>query len=135
VSSYAFFDHTGDFGVEVEGADRAEVLATVARAFLDLLTGDPSAVAETTSRLLEVEGFDYENLLVTFGSELLYAFEVDGFLCARFEVETLEEGYLAGTAWGETFDPDRHPIARSMKAVTHHGVVFDERRAPLIFDL
>lgn len=135
MSSYAFFDHTGDFGVEVEAADRAGVLATFARAFLDLLTGDPTAVHETTSRPLEVEGFDWENLLVTFGSELLYAFEVDGFLCARFEVETLEEGYLAGTAWGEPFDPDRHPIARPIKAVTHHGVVFAEQRARVIFDL
>lgn len=135
MATYAFFDHTGDYGVEIEGEGRAEVLATVAPAFLDLLTADPSTVAPATSRELSAEGIDWEDVLVAFGTELLYAFEVDGFLCARFDVDELEEGYVAGTAWGETFDPDRHPIARPMKAVTHHGVVFDERRARLIFDL
>jgi protein archease len=146
--THVFFDHTGDYGVDLSGESYEELLDGLARAFLDLLTGEPSAVAEVEARPLEVSGLDEEDLLVALGNELLYRFEM-GFLVARLEVEAVleEDGQdgvagelsLEAKAWGEAFDPERHPIARPMKAVTHHqaSVVEDATgaRARLVFDL
>ena len=143
-ASYRFFDHTGDFGVELTAPGRAAAVAGVARAFLDLLTGAPDAVAERAERAVAVHGLTAADTLVAFGNELLYLFEGEGFLCARFVPEVVEDEVIEGVARGEPFDPDRHPIARPIKAVTYHTaeLALDERAAPdeqvrarLIFDL
>ena len=137
---YRFFDHTGDFGVDVEGASQPECVARCARAFLDLLTDAPHTVVEREARPLEVTGIDRAATLVALLNELLFLFEVEKLLCARFAPAALEETRFAGTAHGERYDPARHPIARPVKAVTHHGArLARERdgvwRARLIFDL
>ena len=51
-ASYRFFDHTGDFGVEVRAPNHAGAVAAVARAFLELLTDAPGAVEEREDRSL-----------------------------------------------------------------------------------
>ena len=135
----SFFDHTGDFGLELVAASAEEVVAGVARGFLTLLTDDPGQVDEVEERRLEVAGIDLEECLVAFANELLFLFEVEGFLCARFVPDQVGPERIAGVARGEPFDPARHPIARPIKAVTHHAVRFepaaDGWAARLVFDL
>jgi len=133
--AYRFFDHTGDFGVDVTGADRAAVVEATARAFLELLTGSVEGVEQREERELVVEGLDPAFTLVKFGNELLFLFESEGFLCARFSADDVGETWIEGTAWGEPFDAARHSIARPMKAITHHEASFSETQARLIFDL
>ena len=136
---YRFFDHTGDFGLEVEAPDERQAVAAVARAFLDLLTDAPHTVEEREELELTVEGIDLVDALVAFGNELLFRFEAEGFLCARFEADLVDEACIEGVAWGERFDPERHPIARPIKAITHHGAELElsesGARVRLIFDL
>lgn len=136
---YRFFDHTGDFGVDVEAPSEEEAVAAAARAFLALLTDAPEAVSEREARDVRVGGIDAPATLVALGNELLYLFEVEKFLCARFEPGVVEATRIEGTAHGERFDPARHPIARPVKAVTHHQARFERQggvvRARLVFDL
>lgn len=143
VADYRFIDHTGDFGLELEADDLDDVFAGVARAFADLLTDGPDLVAAREPRELAVSGLDAPDLLVAFANELLYLFEVEGFLCARFEPTRSSPTEVAGTCLGERYDPARHAIARPVKAVTHHAVRCEPAgpgdgggwRARLIFDL
>ena len=132
-------DHTGDVGVDVSGPSAEAVWSGVAQALWTVLTDAPESVRPLEPRALEVEGFDRIDLLVAFGNELLYLFDGEGFLGARFEPATWSDRALRGTVWGEPFDPDRHPIARPMKAVTHHQARFepagDAWVARVIFDL
>ena len=140
--THRFFDHTGDYGVDLEGDDLEEVFEALTHAFLDLLTGAPESVVVSEERAVGVRGMDEVDLLVNFGNELLFLFEM-GFLAAGLVVEeVLEEGddlTPAGRLRGEPFDPERHPIARPMKAVTHHQASLVEgatsARARLVFDL
>lgn len=136
---YRFFDHTGDFGADLEGRDPLELTAMLARAYLDLLTGAPETVEEREALEVEVRGLDLPDLLVALGNELVFLFETEKLLVARFEPTALEEGRLAGIAHGERFDPARHPIARPVKAVTHHQAAVEKLgrrwRARIIFDL
>lgn len=138
-ASYRFFDHTGDFGVELTGPDPASLAAGLARAWLDLFTGEPGAVGETSAQEIAVSGVDLADLLVALGNELIYLFEVEKLLCARLEVTALTGERLAGVVHGERFDPARHPIARPVKAVTHHGARCEPHGsgwlARIVFDL
>lgn len=140
--THTFFDHTGDYGVDLEGDDLDEVFSALTHAFLDLLTGAPESVLPTTEQSVEVRGMDEVDLLVSFGNELLFQFEM-GFLAASLEIEDVgvcgDDLILRGRLRGEPFDPERHPIARPMKAVTHHQASFvcgpTSARARLVFDL
>ncbi len=125
MADFRFFDHTGDFGLELTADGAEEAVAGVARAFLQLLTEAPQTVREVEAREIAVSGFDEADTLVAFANELLFLFEVEGFLCARFAPVAVGPEAIEGTAHGEPYDPDRHPIARPIKAVTHHGVQFE----------
>lgn len=137
--SHRFFDHTGDFGVDLRAPTREALYAEAARAFVALLTDAPSSIAERETRAIDVSGVDETDLLVALGNELLFLFESEGWLAARIEVDELDESALRATAHGEPYDPERHPIARPIKAVTHHGAAIEETnedwRGRLIFDL
>lgn len=115
---YRFFDHTGDFGADVVARSEAEAVSLCARAFLDLLTDAPDTVQEREARRIDVTGVDRAAALVALGNELLFLFEVEKFLCARFAPTTIDDTRLAGVAHGERFDPARHPIARPVKRVS-----------------
>lgn len=139
VSEYRFFDHTGDFGADLEAASREELYECAARAFVALLTDAPKSVREIETRELVVDAVDDADLLVALGNELLFLFETEGWLAARIEIDALHDTSLHAIAHGEPYDPDRHPIARPIKAVTHHAVRIEETkdgwRARLVFDL
>ena len=137
---FHFFDHTGDSGVDLT-ADSPEALYEEATlAFTALLTDAVDRVEPRESRAIEVDGVDGTDLLVALGNELLYLFEGQGWLTRHVEVERLDDDHLSATAHGEPFDEARHPIARPVKAVTHHGAEIEQNedgtwRGRLIFDL
>lgn len=139
VASHRFFEHTGDFGVELTAPTEDSLLAELVPAFAALLTSVEGVVEARESVPVEVEGIDLSDLLVVLGNELLYRFEAEGFLAAELAVEELTETRLVGALRGERYDPERHPIARPAKAVTQHGVGVEARDGELvarvIFDL
>lgn len=134
-----FFDHTGDWGVDLEAPTLDALVAGVARAFATVLTDDPDRIAPRETRLIDVRGVDGPATLVALGNELVYLFDAEKFLVARLEPTITEETRITGVALGEPYDPARHPIARPMKAVTHHGASLEVTpgrvTARLIFDL
>ncbi len=133
-----FFDHTADAGVRLRADDFPGLAAESAEALLELMTGAPATVEAVSERTFSVDGVDAADVLVALGNELLFLFEVEGFLCSRLEC-TDRAGGLDCVARGEVRDPARHPISRPVKAVTHHGA--EVRRdgagwtATLVYDL
>ncbi|MBX3273737.1 MAG: archease [Sandaracinaceae bacterium] len=136
--AHRFFDHTGDFGADLEASSEAELFEASADALVALLVEDPSAIAERETRALEVSGLDAAEQLVALGNELLYRFET-GWLARRVTIDELGDDRLRATAHGEPYDPSRHAIARPIKAVTHHGARAEPREGGwsgrLIYDL
>src|SRR5690606_26467382 len=96
VASHRFFEHTGDFGVELTAPTEDSLLAELVPAFAALLTGVEGVVEARESVPVEVEGIDLSDLLVVLGNELLYRFEAEGFLAAELAVEELTETRLVG---------------------------------------
>jgi SHS2 domain-containing protein len=71
-----------------------------------------------------VEAADEPALLYSWLEEVLLEFELKGKLYSRFEVSGIEEtsgGFrLRARAWGEKFDPEKHPSKVGIKSVTYH---------------
>ena len=116
---HATFDHTADVGLEAWGTTLGEALAEAGLGLQAImLQGSP--VQARDSRKFRIAADDAAALVVAWLSELLYAFEVDGWLSASFAVSIDADGQLSATARGDTFDAERHVLGVGVKAVSYH---------------
>ncbi len=134
---FAVIDHTADIGIAAYGADLREAFANAAYGLFSLIT-EPRKLKETLTREIEVEGEDAEDLLVAWLNEFIFLFDAEYLLFRRFAIEELTETHLKAKAYGERFDPRRHPMKRGIKAVTRHmlsSAARDGVEARVLFDI
>jgi SHS2 domain-containing protein len=101
-----------------------ELFADAGRALVAAAVEAPDAIEPRESFTLDIRGEDREYLLFDWLKELLYRFESEHFLPARFEVRLRDDG-LSATVWGEPFDPARHTLSHEVKAITYHGLTVE----------
>ena len=135
---HATFDHTADVGLEAWGATFGEALAEAGLG-LQAIMLHRGSVRPRGSRIFEVTADDAAALVVAWLSELLYAFETDGWLSATIDVSVNDECRLSATARGETFDEERHVLGVGVKAVSYHDLTVrcdeDAVRVRVILDV
>ncbi|MFO0877317.1 MAG: archease [Gemmataceae bacterium] len=119
------FDHTADLGLRIRAADLPTLFAEAGRALLSILVEQPDAVAERARLDLRLPPDDLEYLLFDWLKALLYHFETERMLFARFAVR-LDDTGLHARAWGEPLDPARHEPAHEVKAITYHDLVVQQ---------
>ena len=118
---YETFEHTADLGLRARAADLDTLFAEAAAALFAAVCENLDAVAPAQCVEIAVTGDDREYLLYDWLRELLYRFDAEHLLFARFEVRVRDDG-LTGRAWGEPLDPDRHVLGHEVKAITYHGL-------------
>lgn len=135
---YRLISHTGDLGLEVWGKDLPDLFTQAGLAFFDIMV-ETSRIKLQQEKTITVEAPDLEALLVAWLGELLYIFETDHLVLARFLIQTLSSQNLSAIGWGEAFDPKKHQPKTAVKAVTYHQLrVWEAKgfwRARVIFDL
>lgn len=141
---YEYIEHTADIGIKVYGRELKDLFANAGKAFFDIIT-EPISIQPSLKKQIMVESqgleplWQWERLLVTWLSELLYLFEVDQWLFQKCEILSLDENRVEAACWGEHYDPDRHEIKTGIKAVTYHQLcvqkVNDLWEATIIFDV
>jgi len=119
MKTYQLFEHTGDIGIQIFGADLPQLFAHAALALFDLMT-DLARVQPLQSREISIQAADREELLVNWLSELNYIFQTEYWLACQFQVIDLTETRLNAIVAGQPRDPERHPIHIEIKAVTFH---------------
>jgi len=118
---YETFEHTADLGLRIRAADLNILFAEAATALFATIVDDLSTV-ECRQRLdLQLNGDDREYLLFDWLRELLYRWDAEHLLFARFEARMSATG-LTGSAWGEPLDHSRHVLSHEVKAITYHGL-------------
>ena len=122
---YETFDHTADLGLRIRAPDLTTLFADAACALFATLVEDLDTVAPRQQLEVSISGSELEYLLFDWLKELLYRFEVEHLLLARFSVQVGADG-LQGTAWGEPIDRQRHELAHEVKAITYHGLRVEE---------
>jgi len=121
---YAFIDHTGDVAVHVEAPSLEALFVDAARALSAVLVEgeDPRP---RTQLPVTLEAGTPELLLVDWLNDLLFRFDVDGFVPLESDVRLVDtdQGWrLDATLRGEPFDPARHRVRVLVKSVTYHAL-------------
>ena len=138
VPQYEEFEHAADIGLRVRGGSIEELFENAGRGMVELML-DPSGVEPQTTIEIAADGDDPEMMLVAWLSEILFAFDADGFAPARVEVESVGKGEVKGRLVGEQFDAHRHEARNDIKAVTYHNLKIersgDRHHVDIIFDV
>jgi SHS2 domain-containing protein len=130
---YELLPHTADLRVRLYGADLDQLYAGAVDFVRETLVGE-SPVRPATTRTLQLPpGLSEDERLLRFIRELLYLFDVEGWLPAR------SVGARTESVSGECFDPSRHALQHQVKAVTRHRYAFEKTaagyEAELVLDL
>ena len=137
-AKYRQLPHTADVAWRLWGASLPELFENAAAALVATMT-DRRYLRRRETRQIAVESPDREALMVDWLNYLLYLFDVEGFLGREFHVTSLTDQRLEASAWGEGFDPERHPEKTAIKAATYHHLEIGPRgdgwQATVILDL
>jgi len=120
---FKFLEHTADAYVEAYGTSLEEAFENAALATIDVMT-ELEKVEPKIEDALEVEATDEYALLYSWLEELLVKFELTGKLYSRFKISSIEKtcgGWkLKAKAWGEPYNPEKHPSKVGIKSITYH---------------
>lgn len=122
---YEFIEHTADVAIKAFGSTLADAFATAASAMFDIIT-DGSDIEPVDEVDFETESVDLAGLLVGFLSDLIVLYETQDMVFADFRVEFVSQQRLKVTAWGESFDEEKHSCGHQVKGVSYHMMeIFD----------
>ncbi len=116
--------HTADWSFRAFGHDLRELFENAAFAMFSMqgLTDSNSPRADEIERAVQVQGIDYESLLVNWLSELLYLQETNREIYRRFRVEKISPTTLAARVFGQPI----RKIDKIIKAVTYHNLKIEQ---------
>ena len=132
---YEVLDHTADLMIKGYGSTLEECYANLAYGMFDQ-TVDLRDVTPTETRKVDVTGFDDEDALYSFLSELLFIEAYENIILKEFEVK-IDGLHITCTARGELLDRSKMRIRGEIKAVTFHMMDID-RETPsvtVLFDV
>ncbi len=127
---YEIIEHPTDVGFLAYGQTLAELFENAALAMCSLGCA-PEKIEERTERAIAAQGSEVDSLLYAWLAELLAVADAERLVFHRIAVTALREptpgqpGDVRGTAYGETFDRQRHVAGACVKAVTLHQFFVD----------
>jgi len=125
VVPFEILEHPADIGFLAFGRTLPELFENAAFAMLSI-RAEVDDVEPRQQFPIAAAGADFESLLVSFLSEVLYL--VDGTQAAfrRVRVDALSEIAIAATGLGEPGDRSRHRVKLIVKAVTWHQLRIEQ---------
>jgi SHS2 domain-containing protein len=105
-------------GIAGRGPTMEEAFSQAARAMFGLMV-DMDQVRPRKQVSVECQGNDLAELFVEWLNALLAEADIHRMALARFRVDSLSDSHLAGCAWGEPLDTQRHHPKIEVKAATY----------------
>ena len=121
-TGFALIDHPADLGIEAWGRTLAEAFEQSALGLISVIL-DVVTVEASESREISLQGSDPEHLLVKWLTEILYLYDGQRFVCARFEIVELTPRELRAKILGEPFSEEKHTTRLDVKAITYHQLL------------
>ncbi len=123
---YAHAPHTADVLIVARGRSLEEAFEQAALGVYEVIT-DTSKVEPRVERRVEDTGMDLYQLLYRWIEDLLYYTDSEGLVFSRFKVDEITrrgegeeaEYVIKARAWGEPFNPEKHPHRTIVKAMTY----------------
>lgn len=127
---FEWVEHPSDIGFRAYGRDLAEAFENAALALFEVMV-DTGKVEPRERVGLELEAEDEGALLYDWLDRLLYFHDARNLVMSKFKVaisKTKRGLKLSAKAWGEPFDPAKHPERTAVKAMTYH--MMEIKRGP-----
>ena len=127
---FEWIEHPSDIGFRAYGKDLAEAFGNAAVALFEVMT-DTNKVEPREKVAIELKAEDEGALLYDWLDRLLYFRDARNLVMSKFKVaiSRIKGGFkLKGQAWGERFDPARHPERTAVKAMTYHMMEIEQKR-------
>jgi SHS2 domain-containing protein len=135
---YRITMHQSELAVRITGNSQADLFTNSAHALFDVMT-DIATIETKETMPLEVEGSDRDDLMVNWMRELLYLYQVSGYLLKEFKIIEVKDTLVKAQVSGEKIDPDRHEIKQEITTVAFHKSRMEKTGnqwiAQLIFEL
>ena len=134
---YKLIDHTADVGIEAKGENLEQAFRETAKGMFSIIC-DLDKVEGIGEYKIELSEHDWEDLLVSFLSELIYLHEVEDVLFSDFDITLKQnkEKTIIAHAKGEELDLDKHRLETAIKGVSYHDLQIDEDgKIRIIFDV
>jgi SHS2 domain-containing protein len=119
---FEWVEHPSDIGFRAYGRDLAEAFENAALALFEVMV-DTSKVEPREEVKVELEAEDEGALLYDWLDRLIYLHDSTNMVMSKFKVtiSRIKDGFkLDAQAWGERFDPKKHPEKTAVKAMTYH---------------
>ena len=132
---YEIIDHTADIAIRTTGSTMNQAFENAGYALFDTMC-DAASVRPLTTKRVECQADDLEQLLVDWLSELLFICDVDDMLFSGFEVN-ITGTQLTAQVMGEKMDSARHHLKTDIKAITYHMLEVDKltNTVQVLFDI
>lgn len=135
---YSIIEHTADIGIETYGENLFELFRNSAFALFDIIA-DIKGIKESIEINVDLEGFDLEELMINWLSELLYLSQTKGYIFREAYIDNITNISLKASVKGEFFNPDIHKFKMEIKGVTYHMLEVKKKKngwiARVIFDI
>lgn len=132
---YKIIDHEADVGFEIYGKTLEDLYKNAVEALFSLIIEPGERRPEKGKRF---DLTDDQGLLIAFLNELLYLWDMEGFIPKDLSLK-IESKKLTGTVIGGIYNPSRDKIKREVKAVTYHKFSIEETndmlKATIIVDV
>jgi SHS2 domain-containing protein len=125
---YKIIDHEADVGFEIYGKTLEDLYKNAVEALFSLIVEPKERKPEKGKRF---DLADDHGLLIVFLNELLYLWDMEGFIPKDLSLK-IESKKLTGTVIGGIYNPSRDKIKREVKAVTYHNFSIEEKNDILI---
>ncbi|MEM2282963.1 MAG: archease [Candidatus Hadarchaeales archaeon] len=125
---FEWVEHPSDVGFRAYGRDLSEAFANAGLALFEIMT-ETSKVQPREEVSIELRSESPTSLLYDWIDRLIALHDSTNILLSRFEVGVERgegEWRLRARAWGEKFDPARHPSKTAVKAMTYHMMEIGE---------
>jgi SHS2 domain-containing protein len=115
---YSYFEHEADMGIAGQGSTIEEAFNQAARAMFNLMV-EVDQVRPREQVSVVCQGNDLAELFVEWLNSLLAEADIHRMAFAHFQVDSLSDSHLTGSAWGEPLDVQRHRPKIEVKAATY----------------
>ncbi|MBU1912913.1 MAG: archease [Candidatus Omnitrophica bacterium] len=126
---FELIEHTADVGIKVRGSTLTELFENAARGMFCVIAGEGyKAQGSKVEKKIEIykNRDNYEEILVSWLSELLYIFNREKIYFNDFRILSLNDSGLKAEASGINIDLYQSNIYTEIKAVTFHNLKIEE---------
>jgi SHS2 domain-containing protein len=119
---FEWVEHPSDIGFRAYGRDLAEAFENAALALFEIMV-DTSKIEPREEVKIELDAEDEGALLYDWLDRLIYFHDSKNMVMSKFKakISRTKDGFrLSAQAWGERFDPKKHPERTAVKAMTYH---------------